>query len=53
MDRFLLTWLSVNEIVKHREYSAKLQNMIDVDVLRVFKKPEENYICAVLIQILK
>lgn len=51
MDRFLLTWLSVNEIVKHREYSAKLQNMIDV--LRVFKKPEENYICAVLIQILK
>lgn len=52
IDRLLVTWSHANEmIVKHKEFSAKLQDI--TDVLRVFKKPVENYICAVLIQILK
>lgn len=40
-----------DEIVKCKEFSAKPHDIIDV--LRVFKKPEENYVCAVLIQILR
>lgn len=46
-----MTLLSVNEMVKNQEFSAKLQEIIDV--LKVFKKPVENCICAVLIWILK